>query len=161
MMDFDKTPSNDAESIIGSDEEDFTKKKQRSSIDDDLDFGNDDLDETNPRNIWRKRRKFSNNHQISTMMETDITKIEQNNSNNNQINTTNDYQNVDKYPNTNSLYIRPHDHQVPTTIPGHHDDSILMANRLFRIKKKDIFYYKNSFVFLVDILYQINSDNHQ
>jgi len=141
MMDFDKTPSNDTESNIGSDEDDSTKKKQNLLIDDDIDYDNDDLDETNPRNIWRKRRKFSDNHQMSSMMQTETIIIEPNNSNNNQMTTTNDYKHVEKYPQTNSLYMRPYDHQVPTVIPAHHDDLMIMSTRLVIL----IFSFKNSF----------------
>jgi hypothetical protein len=129
MIDLDKTPSNDTESNNGSDEDDYTKKKQHSSVDDDIEFENEELDGTDLRNIWRKRRNFSNN-QMSSIMQTELTTTEQNNSNNTQIQTTNDYQNIDKYPQTNSLYIRPHDHQVPTILPVQHDDLMAMSNRL-------------------------------
>jgi len=132
-------PSNDTESTMGSDEDDFTKKKQRSSMDDDIEFDNDDLDETDPRNIWRKRRKYSDHNQMSSIMQTEVTTIEQNNSNNNnnnnQMKTTNDYKNLDKYPQTNSLYMRPHDHQVPTVLPVQHDDFMVMSSRLVTNKK--------------------------
>jgi hypothetical protein len=129
-MDFDKTPSNEADSNNGSDEDDFTKKNQRSSVDDDNDFDNDDLDETDLRNIWRKRRKLSDHHQQSSTMQTEKTKHEQNNPNNNQTKVTNEYKNVDKHPGTNCLYVRPHDHQVPTVLPVHQDDIMVMSNRL-------------------------------
>ncbi|CAF1129526.1 unnamed protein product [Rotaria sordida] len=65
MTDVDKTPSNDTESSNGFDEDDFMKKKQHLPTDDE----NDKLDETDPRNIWRKRRKLSNNNQIKTTTE--------------------------------------------------------------------------------------------
>jgi hypothetical protein len=129
MMDFDKTPSNDAESTNESDEDDVTKKKQRP-LNDDMDYENDDSNETDLHNIWRKRRKLSNINQVSTMIPTGTTTIEQNSSNNNQTKNTNNYKNVDKYPPTNCLYMRPYDHQVPTIIPVQHDDVILMSNRL-------------------------------
>jgi hypothetical protein len=145
MIDFDKTPSNDTESNMGSDEDDFTKKKQRPSIDDDLDFEIDDLDETDPRNIWRKRRKYSDNQQLLTMIQTEGTRIEQNNPNNNQMKTTNDYKTVDKYPKTNCLYMRPHDHQVPTVMPVHHDDLMVMSSRLVIEKEKMFFSFEKIF----------------
>jgi hypothetical protein len=129
MMDFDKTPSNDAESTNGSDEDDIIKKKQRP-LNDDMDYENDDSNETDLHNIWRKRRKLSNINQVSTMIPTGTTTIEQNSSNNNQTKNTDDYKNVDKYPTTNCLYMRPYDHQVPTIIPVQHDDVMLMSNRL-------------------------------
>jgi len=140
MMDLDKTPSNDTESTIGSDEDDLTKKKQRSFIDDDLDFDNDDLDGSDPRNIWRKRRKFIDPYQLLLNMQTEVTNIEPNNFNNNQIKTTTEYKNVDNYPKTNSLYMRPHDHQVPAAISVQQDDLMAMSNRLVRKTK---FLYKN------------------
>lgn len=140
MMDLDKTPSNDTESTIGSDEDDLTKKKQRSFIDDDLDFDNDDLDGSDPRNIWRKRRKFIDPYQLLLNMQTEVTNIEPNNFNNNQIKTTTEHKNVDNYPKTNSLYMRPHDHQVPAAIAIQQDDLMAMSNRLVRKTK---FLYKN------------------
>ncbi|CAF4145494.1 unnamed protein product, partial [Rotaria sordida] len=82
MTDVDKTPSNDTE----NDE-------------------NDKLDETDPRNIWRKRRKLSNNNKMSSMIQTELI-------NNNQIKTTNE----------------PHDHQLPIVIPVHHDYLMDMSN---------------------------------
>lgn len=134
MLDSEKTPSNDTESFIGSDEEDYSKKKQRSSIDDDIDFDNDDLDESDPRNIWRKRRKYSDNNQMSSTIQSQATTMESNNlnnlnNNNNQMKSTNDYKNLDKYPKTNCLYMRPHDHQVPTVMPVQHDDVMVMSSR--------------------------------
>jgi hypothetical protein len=139
MMDFDKTPSNDTESNNSSDEDDLGKKKQRSSIDDD----NDDLDGSDPRNIWRKRRKLSDHHQISSVVQTEKTKVvEQDNSknNNNQIKSNQDFKNIDKYPNTNYSYMRPHDHQVPSAIPIHHDDLMIMSsNRL--VERKNNFHF--------------------
>jgi hypothetical protein len=162
MIDCDMILSNDTESTIGSDEDDFTKKKQRSSIDDDIEFDNDDLDETDPRNIWRKRRKYSDHRQMSSIMQTEVTTMEQNNSNNNnnnnQMKTTNDYKNLDKYPQSNCLYIRPHDHQVPTVIQGQHDDLMVMSSRLVTRKNKN---KRCFFLFLVHILYLINFVNYQ
>jgi hypothetical protein len=128
-MDFDKTPSNDTDN--GSDDDDYTKKKQRSSVDDDLDFDNDDLDETGLRNIWTKRRKLTDHRQTSSSnIQTEVTKNEPNNSNSNQTKVNNEYKNVDKHPPTNCLYMRPHDHQVPTIIPVQHDDVMVMSNTL-------------------------------
>jgi hypothetical protein len=159
MMDLDKTPSNDTESTIGSDEDDLSKKKQRSFIDDDLDFDNDDLDGSDPRNIWRKRRKFIDPYQLLLNMQTEVTNIEPNNFNNNQIKPTTEHKNVDNYPKTNSLYMRPHDHQVPAAIAVQQDDLMAMSNRLVRKTK---FLYKNGFFsFVVDILCRINFVNYQ
>ncbi len=128
MMDFDKTPSNDTESNMGSDEDDFARKKQRSPLDDDFDFDNDNIG-SDPRTIWRKRPKFSNNNQTSSMMQTEITKMDERNPRSNQMKTTDTYKNVDKYPKTNGLYIRPYDHQVPTVIPAQRDDLMVMSSR--------------------------------
>jgi hypothetical protein len=151
MMDLDKTPSNDTESTIGSDEDDLTKKKQRSFIDDDLDFDNDDLDGSDPRNIWRKRRKFTDPYQLllqaeneqtnstNTSANTTTTTNNNNNntnSNNNKMKATNEYSDPGKYQQTSCSYMRPHDHQVPTVVPIQHDDSMMMATGLVKEKKK-------------------------
>ena len=94
------------------------------------DYDNEYIDETNPRNIWRKRRKLSNNHQMSSVMQTELTKIEEDNSNNNNQGQNNqNFKTYDKYPSTNTLHMRPHDHQVPTVFPMHHDDLMVMSNR--------------------------------
>jgi hypothetical protein len=140
MFDLDKTPSNDTESTIGSDEDDITKKKSRSSIDDDLDFDNDDLNGSDPRNIWRKRRKFIDPYQL--LLQTESNESTNSNNNNNQMKTTNEYKNVDTYPKTNSLHMRPHDHQVPIVLPVQNDDLMTMSARLVRQKKKRNFYIK-------------------
>ncbi|CAF3753277.1 unnamed protein product [Rotaria sp. Silwood1] len=129
MTDYDKTPSNETESNNGSDEDDFTKKKLRLSPDDYFDYDNEDIDESNPRNIWRKRRKLSHNDQVSSMIQTEITTIEQTNSNNNYIKTPNDYKNIDQYPQASSLYMKPHDHQVPAILSTHQDGSMIMSNK--------------------------------
>ncbi|CAF1963911.1 unnamed protein product [Rotaria magnacalcarata] len=133
ITDFDKTPSNDTESNNGSDEDDFIRKKHRSSVDDSLDYENEDLDETNPRNIWRKKRKLSNNDQISSVIQTDIKNTEQTNSNKNQMKTTNDFTHDDKYLQTNRLPMKPHDHQVPAMMSVQHDDLMAMSNNQFSI----------------------------
>jgi hypothetical protein len=73
-------------------------------------------------------------------MQTEVTNIEPNNFNNNQIKTTTEHKNVDNYPKTNSLYMRPHDHQVPAAIAIQQDDLMAMSNRLVRKTK---FLYKN------------------
>ncbi|CAF3151989.1 unnamed protein product [Rotaria sp. Silwood2] len=129
MTDYEKTPSNDTESNNGSDEDDFTKKKLRSSMDDNFDYDNEDIDESNPRNIWRKRRKLSNNEQMPSRIQTEVTIIEPTNSNNNQIKTPIDYKNTDKYLQTNSLYMKPHDHQVPAVLPVQQDDLMTISNK--------------------------------
>lgn len=130
MTDFDKTPSNDTESNNGSDEDDFVKKKQRSSIDESADYENEDSDESDPRNIWRKRRKLSTNDQMSSMMHVDVEPVEQINSNANRMKSTTDYKNSDKCPQTKFSHIKPHDHQVPAMIPVQHDDLSAMSNKL-------------------------------
>lgn len=130
MTNFDKTPSNDTESNNGSDEDDMTKKKQRSSIDDYADFDNEDLDETDPRNIWRKKRKLSNIDSTASVMHTDVSKGDTIISNTNQLNGTNELNKVDRYPKPNSSYLKPHDHQVPAPLPVQRDDVMLMSNKL-------------------------------
>ncbi len=128
MMDFDKTPSTDTESNIGSDEDELNRKKLRSSIEDD----EEDSNETNLTNIWRKRRK------LSSIIQTEITNIEQNNSSNilhdsnkkvkDEILRSNSIE-YEKSPNHNYLQIKPHDHQVPNFVPTFQDD-LIMSNRL-------------------------------
>jgi hypothetical protein len=125
-LDYDKNSSIDAESNIGSDDDDPVRKKPRSSIDDD-----EDSSETNLRNIWRKRQKLSSNNQ------TEITNIEQNNSPKPLQNpyrqikqefmrsNSSDYE---KHSNPNYLPKRPHDHQVPNFGATYHDD-LIRANR--------------------------------
>jgi hypothetical protein len=135
MMDYDKTPSSDTESNIGSDEDETNRKKLRSSIEDD-----EDSNETNLKNIWRKRRK------LSSIMQTEITNIEQNNPT--QI-LHNPHQDIkqellrstsieyEKYPNHNCLQRKPHDHQVPNFVPTFHDD-LITPNRLIKPKNKNL-----------------------
>ncbi|CAF0716398.1 unnamed protein product [Adineta steineri] len=134
MLEFNKLYSNETESNNGSDEDDFAKKKSCPS-NDTMDFDNDDFDETDLHNIWRKRRKLSNTHQFSSTMQTD-TRTEQNNSNNTQMKNTNNYKNNNKYSNTNCLYMRPHDHQVPTILPVQHGDVMVMSNSGFPIQNQ-------------------------
>jgi hypothetical protein len=126
-MDYDKTPSTDTESNIGSDEDESNRKKLRSSIEDD-----EDSNETNLRNIWKKRRK------LSTIMQTEITNIEQNNpslshhdpyqQNKQELLRSNSIE-YEKYLNQNYLQRKPHDHQVPNFAPTFQDD-LIMPNRL-------------------------------
>jgi hypothetical protein len=125
-MDYDKTPSTDTESTIGSDEDESNRKKLRSSIEDD-----EDSNETNLRNIWKKRRK------LSTIMQTEITNIEQNNpspshhdpyqQNKQELLRSNSIE-YEKYLNQNYLQRKPHDHQVPNFAPTFQDD-LIMPNR--------------------------------
>jgi len=117
-MDFDKTPSNDNESLFGSDEEDFTKRKNYSSVDDDLDFDFDDFDESNPKNIWRKKRKYTDHNQFPLNFQTPVNEL--------TITTTatNDFLN----PQLNSQQIRPYDHQVPTPLTLQYDDLGFLSN---------------------------------
>ena len=148
MMDFDKTPSMvDTESAIGSDDDDQTKRKQRSTMEDDFDFDFDDFDESDPTTIWRKRRKYTNYPPMSSNIQTTTMNIPINSSSTNQMTTTttttttrtstttntaatmNDYQTFDKYPPTNRLLLRPHDHQVPSALSIAHDDVMIMSTR--------------------------------
>lgn len=142
MLDYDKIPSIDTESNIGSDEDDRSRKKSRSSIDDEGDYENDDLDESNPRNIWKKRRK------MPPMAQSEITSVEQNNlSNSHQTShptslkddflrsNSNEFE---KYSNSSMLNKRPHDHQVPNFAPRAHDD-IMISNRSVKNSIENIF----------------------
>ena len=106
-------------------------KKQQRSFNDDMEYENDDFDETDLHNIWRKRRKLNNIDQISSVMQTErATRIEQNNSYTNQMKNTNEYKNINQYPKTNDLNMRPYDHQIPPTISVQQDDMMLMSNKL-------------------------------
>jgi hypothetical protein len=122
MTEYDKTPSPDMESIIGSDEDETIRKKSRPSIDD------DDSDETNLTNIWRKRRK------LSTIIPTEITNIEQNNPIEILQNSEQQYKqeflrsnstDYEKHLTPNYPQRRPHDHQVPNFAPTYQDDLML------------------------------------
>jgi hypothetical protein len=136
MMDFDKTPSTDTESNIGSDEDEINRKKLRSSIEDD-----EDSNETNLTNIWRKRRK------LSSIIQTEITNIEQNNSTKilhdsnkkvkDEILRSNSIE-YEKSPNHNYLQIKPHDHQVPNFVPTFQDD-LIMSNRFEKNNNKNFY----------------------
>lgn len=122
IPDFDKTPSNEAESNNGSDDDDPNKKKFRPFDD----LFDDDSNETDLHNIWRKRRRVHGTQQSTTTMPT-----EPNNSSGKQANNTTapTYKHADVYPKGNCLYMRPHDHQVPALVPVQHGDGVLMVNR--------------------------------
>ena len=126
-MDSIKTPAFDVESPIGSDDEETTRKKPRTSIDE------DDSNETNLDNIWRKRRKYASIHQ-----QAEITNMEQTNSpltcpepspttmkQEYLRSNSNDYE---KHLTQNPLPRKPHDHQVPNFIPTFQDD-LMLTNR--------------------------------
>jgi len=140
MMDYDKTPSTDTESNIGSDEDEINRKKHRSSIEDD-----EDSNETNLKNIWRKRRK------LSSIMQTEITNIEQNNplkilhdphkKVNEELLRSNSIE-YEKSPNPNYPQIKPHDHQVPNFVPTFQDD-LVMSNRF---EKKQINFFSSNLI---------------
>ncbi|CAF3579699.1 unnamed protein product [Rotaria sordida] len=125
MLDYEKISSIDTESTMGSDDDDTIRKKNRSSIDDDGGYDNEDSNETDLRNIWKKRRKL-------TITQTEITNLEQNNNSPNLIrNPHNEIKHdfmrsnsneFEKYSNLNSPQKRPHDHQVPNFVPKFNDD---------------------------------------
>lgn len=124
MMDYDKTPSSDTESIIVSDEDETIRKKPRSSFDDD-----EDSNETNLTNLWRKRRK------LSSTMNNEITNLEQNNPSKilhqqfkHEVLRSNSTE-YEKSSPQNYLPRKPHDHQVPNFAPTYQDD-FMMSNRL-------------------------------
>ncbi|CAF4693729.1 unnamed protein product [Rotaria sp. Silwood1] len=124
ILEYDKMSSIDTESNMGSDDDDISRKKSRSSVDDDGDFENEDSNE-NLRNIWRKRRK------LTTIIQTEITGLEQTNSPNpihkshhemKQEFIRSNSNEFEKYSNLNSLHKKLHDHQVPNFVPKFHDD---------------------------------------
>ncbi|CAF1116395.1 unnamed protein product [Rotaria sp. Silwood1] len=124
ILEYDKMSSIDTESNMGSDDDDISRKKSRSSVDDDGDFENEDSNE-NLTNIWRKRRK------LTTIIQTEITGLEQTNSPNpihkshhemKQEFIRSNSNEFEKYSNLNSLHKKLHDHQVPNFVPKFHDD---------------------------------------
>ncbi|CAF3052897.1 unnamed protein product [Rotaria sp. Silwood2] len=124
MLEYDKISSINTESNMGSDDDDTSRKKSRSSLDDDGDYENEDSSE-NIRNIWKKRQK------LSTVMQTEITSLEQTNSPNLLHNSHDEMKQefmrsnsneFEKYSNSNNLHKRPHDHQVPNFVPRFHND---------------------------------------
>lgn len=156
-MDFDKTPSNETESN-GSDDDDPTKKSSRPIYDDDFDFDPDEIDGSDPRTIWRKRRRLAeypptttftapapppplasapiitttgatvgsgriSTHFSPTPMHSNINPLATTTT------TTNDVSNIDPYQRTNSLLMRPYDHQVPSNLPILQDDVMMMNAR--------------------------------
>ena len=126
MTGLEKIPASDMESAAGSDDEETVRKKPRISVDE------DDLNETNLQNIWKKRRKYS------SMLQMEITNLEQRNSplisHDHHSSTKQDYlhSNSNEYE-KHSTQIppprRPHDHQVPNFIPTYTDDPTMAANR--------------------------------
>lgn len=147
-MDFDKTPSNEGESNHGSDEDDLTKKSSRHTYDDEFDFDFDDIDESDPRNIWRKRRKVSDYPppssfpSVTTNMTTGVVGATAGanratvqfptaviNPTINALETTSDVSHIDPYQSTTSLLTRPYDHQVPSVLPILQEDVMLMTGR--------------------------------
>jgi hypothetical protein len=116
-MDYDKTPSVDTESNIGSDEDEISREKARLSIDDTRSYENEDSNETNPRNIWRKRQK------LSSLTETEVINLEQDNSSKiKQEIIHSNPTDFEKNSNPNYSNIRPYDHQVPNFVRTFPDD---------------------------------------
>lgn len=100
QMDSIRTPMSDTESMMGSDEEGIHRKKSRASIDDD-----EDSNESNIRNIWKKQRKCSI-----------VNQIEQ------PVNSPSTYENIKQVCKQNPTQRKPHDHQVPNFISTCKDD---------------------------------------
>ena len=101
---------------MGSDEEEVARKKSRPSIDD------DDSNETNLTNIWRKRRKLSAITPTEISNSADIL----HNSQQQYLRSTSiDHE---KHPGHNLPQRRPHDHQVPNFAPTYQDD-LMLSNR--------------------------------
>ncbi|CAF1200664.1 unnamed protein product [Adineta steineri] len=130
MMDYDRAPSRDTESNIGSDEDDSIRMKSRTSLDDDdRDYENDDSNETNPRNIWRKRRKLSPIIQVEpTKMEPDTLPKPLHQHIKQELIRSNSVE-FETYSSSNPIHKRPHDHQVPSFIPTAYQDDINILNR--------------------------------
>lgn len=150
-MDLDKTPSNETESNNGSDDDDFSKRSSKQSADDDFDFDNDNYDESDPRNIWRKRRKVSPARQNSSFSSGFIKPSNINSMGHSTPATTtscsvpitdqfqihNTMQNNDMFRLSNSDSIRSNNHVVASFYHRSiHDDSIPLSNRFFSETRK-------------------------
>lgn len=129
-MDFDNTPSNLTESNNDSDDDDYTRKKSRAFTDDDLFYDNDDIDESNPRNIWRKRRKVTNHDSTLTKMHVEATPIDRYqlntalDHNKDQRRETADANTLNSYSTSNRLPVNSHDYQTMRSP----DNSRFMSN---------------------------------
>jgi len=145
MMDYDKTPSIDNDSNMGTDEDDSIRLKHRSSMDDDdRDYENEDSNETNPRNIWRKRRK------LSLTMQAEPSKIEPNDLPQpiheiKQEFVRSNSTESESYPSPNPVNKRPYDHQVPSFVPTTYHDDMNISNRFF--KKEILVFFFNFTIF--------------
>jgi hypothetical protein len=124
---------------IGSettDDDDMVTKKGRTSMDDES--VNDECDETDPRNIWKKRRKYS------LFMQTEITNVKggaltelasdqpsPRPSRQQPAVTCTPLESI-QYSDQAHCPRRPHDHQVPNFIPAYPPDEscMSMGNRL-------------------------------
>lgn len=122
-----KTPQSDAESNMGSDEDEAHRKKSRVSA---------DADETNLRNIWAKRRKYSTVSQSEQQTTSSSTA------------TFNPYENVKHEYEQTSTQRKPHDHQVPNFMSTCQDD-LSMNNRFVVfisgiIQSRTLFIFRNA-----------------
>ena len=136
----DKTPSNETESNNGSDEDDYSKRQLRHSMDDDFHLDNDDFDESDPRNIWRKRRKISNQPSASSRPNT-FSHLQHSAQIANSFTTGNSTQNGNPYQvgieqtqtnlfsTSNRTVTRPFDHRVPLKLSNPSDDRLQMMSR--------------------------------
>jgi hypothetical protein len=139
MMDYDKTPSMDNDSNMGTDEDDSVRLKSRPSVDDDRDCENEDSNETNPRNIWRKRRK------LSPTMQTEPSNIEPNDLSQpiheikQEFIRSNSIES-ESYPSPKPVHKRPYDHQVPSFVPTTYHDDTNISNRFFKKQNSCVFF---------------------
>ena len=112
-------------------------------------------------NIWRKRRKLSDQNQMSSTIQGEVTNLEQKNSSSNQMKSAKDYQKCRKNILRQIVYTSDrNDHQVPTVVPVQHDDFMVMSNRSVT-ERRHVTHSKIPFIFSVDILYPINFVNYQ
>lgn len=115
-VDYDKIPSIDSETMATSDDEDNQRRNRRGSIND-RDLHNEDFDETDPRNIWRKRRKLSlfSESEVTHLTEQQIQTTFTNKQNPNKTESTNNNQDeTNSLPSPKTPSRRPYDHQVPS-----------------------------------------------
>ena len=127
-MDYDKNPSIDTESNHGTDDEDSIHARPRRSMESERDYETEDLSQSSPSNIWRKRRKLSMIPQEEpvkfepSVFPKPIQHIKQEFTRSNSA----DFK---PYFDPQLTPKRPHDHQVPSFIPTTYHDDMNISHR--------------------------------
>ena len=125
IADLDETSSNNTENSRRSDADESIKKRQRSSIDKEIDYENEGLDEVDLSNTWTKRPRLSDNDPVLSPMRLESPSIDLNNPKVNQEKTVNDYKNCNEYRKQDSL----HTHRIPNLVLIHENDFMSLPNR--------------------------------